>query len=66
MGVIPIPKPEVSDSEPVHPICGTLDELLARMAQDIRTGHEVWVTRLRALSWFAQVYRKRRQREKEE
>ena len=46
--------------EPKHPTYGTLDELLADIARDIRAGYEVRIGQQGALHWFENEYGKRR------
>ena len=46
--------------EPKHPTYGTLDELLADIAKDIRAGYCIRIGQQGALHWFENEYGKRR------
>lgn len=46
--------------EPKHPTYGTLDELLAEIAKDIRQGFDLRIGLEGALHWFSHQYAARR------
>ena len=51
--------PEVTD-EIRHPTYGTLDELLATIARDVRQGYDLRIGLQGALNWFIHQYGKQR------
>jgi len=50
----------MSDSEPKHPTYGTLNNLLAAIAADVRQGYDVRIGLLGALNWFSHEFSKQR------
>lgn len=51
--------------EPKHLTYGTLDQLLAEIARDVRQGYEVRIGLQGALNWFVHQYGQRRGSESE-
>lgn len=52
--------------EPKHPTYGTLDELLATIAADIRQGYDVRIGLQGALVWFSHRFAEQRPRREPE